>query len=437
MEERAQANRHVTPQRLWYQSIHTELLGKDHEYPEVSVEDCPPGAKLELHKKSKEALFSPNSAPDVMQLRRIKGQDDPTWPTATPESSGRRPGAMAVLRECAETQEWGLVANSWLIKLAIVGTVVRKVAEPDKIYFVMGKCWKQAVILWMAICVVVSDTCFYRPLLAPEPNAPPVSLASIMNTALWEARPVRWMAPAEALVKLRRSLRVKPPAKAGGWAIATHPWGTLERAGALECFPDMSLAELRDVAGYFGWVIVGAVTLFDVLVKMVAAALPEMGEDAIADLVIARLDKLRQGYGGDILEVKGLEDIFDKSDWKVMQSEKEERKKRKEALGTFEKDAKKWVRAARKRSAEKKEQERKEREGGGAAAGGRRKRKAGELDPPAEPEFRKIAKPPGDDDPTEATVQRYLPPTWRVWQDSSGCFPGKGLSFREGCPTDS
>jgi hypothetical protein len=436
-EDRATSNKNFSPLRGLHALISRNLANVIHHYPVVDYKDCPISVSKTLRKKPPSSWFKPkpksaspaDAAPGEEQLatHRVdiskvvtKEKDKPPWPTASVLTLSVRVVQVQLLMWVADEPEprpYGLIENSWLCMLLLPGRqVVRRKSVPDKVLFPVLNVGNVGTLAWHSATSVLGAITFYRPRTELGPDGEwPFDICFVLDEEQWECLELHWVTHKEELVSRRQSApsssSAPPPTPASlkaGWAMGPPAgWISIKRAAALRCFEGWNESSIVQLSTHLGVPQKRGDPLFDKVIVLVQQCLPDMSNESLCELLMFFLDNGGAEADLGIVNNDTFASCFEPSDWKVMEKEETEGKKRaKESIVTRGKRGKKFQQAAcnwiKKVKTEARE------------AMPKRKR-------PAEPSSGKahwkgIAKP-SIGEPSQIIAQEYMPPNFKVWKD--------------------
>lgn len=397
-EDRCQANRRMTPHRMWFTCLHKSILSGVHNYAEVDYNQCPLEVARSFPRQPRRETFDPAKGTDPWQmLGNIANTSDPTWPTYTPESSVSRVADLKLLEVASLEGSWAIIQDAWLCKLFLPAMLVRR-SETQTCWFVLGLMGSTAALGWLAETCEVGGELLYRPCLDRPTGQRPWELLCVLDVASWQALGYRWITPADhAFACSQPSGALGPPSRSG-WAIAVREWDTLKREAAMLGFGRLNTTTVTMLCKHFKVDVRSKSSFVDKLVALLVACLPDFTTEQIAEILLARLQEVEQDEDVALLQSEEFKSCFDPSDWKVVDAAADKAEQNDDLDGRFKKGLHDWLDEHHNKRAAK------------------RLCKKGPP-PPGEPMPAELPRPEAPY--TEAEAAAYMPnANWRVWVDA-------------------
>lgn len=149
MEDRAQCNKAVPPQTIWFTEVQRRVASEIHHWPEVDFRSCDPRAVPLLPKVVPRSAFDPKGEKDKLNAQAMVSTTRPDWFSPNPTTAAVMYADAAGWAQCmADPSQWQSWDRRWLSSLLLSGLLVRKTGNDSSCFFVLGCIDRVAALAW-------------------------------------------------------------------------------------------------------------------------------------------------------------------------------------------------------------------------------------------------------------------------------------------------
>jgi hypothetical protein len=362
VERRDNDNTRMSSVKKWLVPVQTQVASSVHQYPEVAAADMPTMSGEATRLPG--GLFKPLRRKTTVDMKGIVSSAKPSWQTFSPQSSLIQHSDMAAMLHYRSTGEWQKASLAWLSLCMKPGFVVRKPGQPWVLS--LGNVRGVGTLAWPLD--EVSDTT--RTFFVPQAGGS-LHWLIVDDVFGWECQRTAWRSP----LHMAASTTSKPSVAEQGFSVRQalaesigEPMKLIE-ACAWDCFFDLSVTSLRQLAKHLSIDLPAGATLFNILRLMINGCI-EVSEEELCRIFSKRRMAMEKWDYISILKLDGVMEVFDSHDQKEFEKEIQVAEQEMSLGEEFHDEVKKLTRAVREkvRGGEAKQKKRKTSKSGAASS---------------------------------------------------------------------